>query len=39
MVTPEKVLQTRVESKQNEINFVDDGQLHCAAPIDLRDRA
>jgi hypothetical protein len=39
MVTPEKGLQTRVVSKRNEINFVDDRQLHCAAPIDLRDRA
>jgi hypothetical protein len=39
MVTPEKGLQTRVVSKRNEIIFVDDRQLHCAAPIDLRDRA
>ena len=39
MITPEKGLQTRVVSKRNEINFVDEVQMHCIAPIDLRDRA
>jgi hypothetical protein len=39
MVTSEKGLQTRVVSMRNEINFVDDVQLRCVAPVDLRDRA
>jgi hypothetical protein len=39
MITPEKGPQTRVVSKRNEINFVDEGQLRCFAPVDLRDRA
>jgi hypothetical protein len=39
MVTPEEGLQTRLVSKRDEINVVDDGQRHCSAPIVLRDRA